>query len=104
MLMKNCSIDSSTPTSRRSAAIARGTLEASTMGGRLAASLEAWTYLDSSGRFGFEVIHEEGSALIREHVLLKALQTEQRSHNERAADNAHLSPANYEFQIRSDTG
>jgi hypothetical protein len=83
---------------------ARRTLEASTMGGRLAASLEAWTYLDSSGRFGFEVIREEGSALIREHVLLKALQTEQRSHNERTADNAHLSPANYEFQIRADTG
>jgi hypothetical protein len=83
---------------------ARRTLEAATMGGRLAASLEAWTYLDSSGRFGFEVIREEGSALIREHVLLKALQTEQRSHNERAAGNAHLSPANYEFEIRAGTG
>ena len=83
---------------------ARRKLEASTMGGRLAASLEAWTYLDSSGRFGFEVIRQEGSGLILEHVLLKALQTEQRSHNDREADSAHLDPMNYEFEVRADSG
>ena len=83
---------------------ARRKLEASTMGGRLAASLEAWTYVDSSGKFAFEVIREEGSGLIQEHVLLKALQTEQQSHNERGADNAQLSPANYDFEVRADTG
>ena len=38
-------------------------LEASTRGGRMAASLEAWTYMDAPGRFRFEVIRQDGSAL-----------------------------------------
>jgi hypothetical protein len=62
---------------------ARRTLTASTMGGRMAASVEAWTLLDSSGRFDFEVIRAEGSGLVRNRVLLAALETEQRSHNQR---------------------
>lgn len=83
---------------------ARRTLTASSMGGRMAASVEAWTLLDSSGRFDFEVIRAEGSGLVRNRVLLAALETEQRSHNQRTNVNAELTPANYNFEVRGVTG
>ena len=78
---------------------ARRVLEASTMGGRMSASLEAWTYLDPEGRFRFAVIRESGSELIRQHVLLGALNAEQRSRNQRETGQAELTPANYDFQL-----
>ena len=82
---------------------ARRTLTASTMGGRMAASVEAWTLQDSSGRFDFEVIRADGSGLVRNRVLLAALETEQRSHNQRTSVNAELTPANYNFEVRGVT-
>jgi phosphatidylglycerophosphate synthase len=71
-------------------------LEASTLGGSMQASLEAWTYV-SNGRFGFEVIREEGSGLIRDHVLRKALETEQQNFNDGETNQVELTPANYTF-------
>ncbi|MGH9256995.1 MAG: hypothetical protein ACRD3C_20735 [Vicinamibacterales bacterium] len=83
---------------------ARRTLQASTRGGKMAASLEAWTHLDSDGTFGFEVIREAGSGLIRERVLVKALETERRNHNERATGEVMLSRVNYDFDVRAAAG
>ena len=83
---------------------ARRRLEASTLGGRMSASLEAWTYLSSNGTFGFDVIREDGSALIRDRVLWKALDTEQRSHNQRETSQIELTRANYDFRVGAATG
>jgi hypothetical protein len=83
---------------------ARRTLEASTMGGRMTASLEAWTHLDSDGTFGFEVVREEGSGLIRQRVLVKALETERQNHNDRETGQVLLNRANYGFDIRAAGG
>lgn len=82
---------------------ARRVLTASTMGGRMSASLEAWTYLDPDGTFRFDVIREEGSGLIRKHVLVAALETEQRSRNRRETGQAELTPANYDFAVDDET-
>lgn len=79
---------------------ARRTLEASALGGRVAASLVADTYLDPDGAFRFEVVREEGSGIIRERVLRAALAAEQRSRNEHEIDAAALTPANYDFRVR----
>lgn len=76
---------------------ARRTLEASTMGGRMKATVEAWTSVDASGRFHYDVILEDGSALIREHVLLKALETERRNHEPGERGRAALTASNYVF-------
>ena len=45
---------------------ARRVLTASSMGGRMSATLEAWTLLNTDGTFSFEVIRQEGSGLIQE--------------------------------------
>ena len=74
---------------------ARRFLEASTKEGSMAASLEAWTELGTDGRFGFEVVRESGSGLIRRHVLIAALLEEQRLNNARRTGEAALSPENY---------
>ena len=78
---------------------ARRVLTASSMGGRMKASLEAWTRLDPDGMFSFGVIREEGSGLIRSRVLIAALRTEQRSRNSGAMAESELTPLNYEFQV-----
>ena len=78
--------------------IARRTLAASTMGGRMQAKVQAWTRIDQDGIFRFEVISETGSSLIREHVLLEALETEQRTHNQRDTVNVELRSENYRFE------
>jgi hypothetical protein len=80
--------------------VARRTLEASTMGGRMQAKVQAWTRVDEDGIFRFDVISESGSALIREHVLVEALETEQRTHNQRDTVNVELRPENYQFKER----
>jgi hypothetical protein len=72
-------------------------LTASTRGGRTQAAIEAWTTLDPAHGFRFEVVAEEGSALIRNKVLLAALQAEQQAVASAARDQAALVPANYEF-------
>lgn len=76
---------------------ARRTLTASSMGGRMSATVEAWTQLDGAGRFTFSVISETGSGLIRGRVLLKALETEQQAHNEQTVSQTELTPDNYVF-------
>jgi len=78
---------------------ARRVLTASTMGGRMSASLEAWTYLDPDGTFRFDVIRQNGSGLIRERVLVAALEAEQRSRNHGETGQAELTPTNYDFQV-----
>ena len=78
--------------------VARRTLEATSMGGRMHAEVEAWTRVDADGIFRFDVISESGSALIREHVLLEALETEQRTHNQRENAKVELRPENYRFE------
>jgi hypothetical protein len=83
---------------------ARRVLTASSMGGRMSATLEAWTLLNPDGTFSFEVIRQEGSGLIRNRVLLAALETEQHSRNQRNLAQSELTPANYEFQVDQDTG
>jgi len=72
-------------------------LTAATRGGRMSATLEAWTSLDRNGRFTFEVVSESGSALIRRKVLHAALEAEQQSQTIEAREQAALSAANYEF-------
>ena len=82
---------------------ARRVLTASTMGGRMAATLEAWTYLDPGGTFRFEVIRQDGSGLIREHVLVAALDSEQRTRSRGETGQAELTTTNYDFQVDNDT-
>lgn len=76
---------------------AQRVLEASTMGGRMQARVEALTSVDSRGTFHYQVLRESGSALIREHVLLKALETEARSHEPDERGRAALTADNYAF-------
>src|SRR5947209_5379425 len=52
-------------------------LTASTRGGKMSASLDAWTSLDPQHGFRFEITRMEGSSVIQKHVLLKALDAEQ---------------------------
>src|SRR6266568_4927965 len=56
-------------------------LTASTRGGRLKATVEAWTTLDPATGFAFEITREEGSAVIRRRVLIAALNAEQKAVN-----------------------
>ena len=81
---------------------ARRVLTASTMRGRMSASLEAWTYLDPDGTFWFAVVRENGSGLIRKRVLVAALEAEQRSRNNGDMGQAELTTTNYEFQVDND--
>jgi hypothetical protein len=69
----------------------------------MSASLEAWTTLDPDGTFSFDVIQQEGSGLIRKHVLRAALETEQRTRNRGELAQSDLTIANYEFQVDNDT-
>jgi hypothetical protein len=82
---------------------ARRLLKASSMGGRMTASLEAWTSLDDAGVFHFAVIREAGSRLIREHVLHKALDTEARQHNTGETDQVQLTRVNYDFRVMEES-
>ena len=81
---------------------ARRLLEASTRGGKMSASLEAWTERDETGRFSFEVINSSGSAVIRQHVLMAALREEQRIDNERAGHESAISRLNYMFDVTTE--
>ena len=51
-------------------------LTASTRGGRMQASIEAWTALDPTEGFKYKVIAEEGPAVIRRRVLIAALEAQ----------------------------
>lgn len=82
---------------------ARRVLTASTMGGRMSATLEAWTALDPDGTLSFEVVRQDGSGLLQKRVLLAALETERRTRNHGEMAQSELTNANYEFQVDSDT-
>jgi hypothetical protein len=77
-------------------------LSASTRGGRMQASIEAWTTLDPTEGFRYEVTAEEGPPVIRRRVLIAALEAE-RAVRPADAARAALTPENYDFLgIRDD--
>jgi hypothetical protein len=82
---------------------ARRTLTASALGGRVGASLVADTSLDEDGIFRFDIVREEGSAIVRERVLKAALLAERRSHAAHEIPDIALTPRNYEFQVGSES-
>src|SRR5690348_9464713 len=49
-------------------------MTASTRGGKMSATIEAWTSLDPSRGFTWEITKAEGSGLIQKRVLIKALE------------------------------
>ncbi len=73
-------------------------LSASTRGGKMSASLDAWTSLDPQQGFTFEIVRMDGSSIIQKHVLLKALDAEQDAvQSVSNKSQSALTPANYEF-------
>jgi len=73
-------------------------LTASTRGGKMTASLDAWTSLDQAHGFSYEIKNADGSSIIQTKVLIKALETEKESTQSAASKaQAALTPANYEF-------
>jgi hypothetical protein len=77
-------------------------LTASTRGGRMQASLEAWTTLDPVGGFRYKVTAEEGLTVIRQKVLIAALEAE-RTLRPADAARAALTLDNYDFlDVRDD--
>jgi len=80
---------------------ARRTLTASTRGGRMTASLEAWTSVDASGQFKYDITNEEGSDLIRRRVLVAALEEERRARDENDTS-AEVTRANYVLEVDED--
>jgi hypothetical protein len=76
---------------------ARRRLEARNRRFRKEAWLEARTWLDPEKGFHFEVVAEGGSKYIRNRVLRRALETEQRTIAEGKTGRAALSETNYEF-------
>lgn len=81
---------------------ARRTLTASALGGRVSGSLVADTSLDEDGTFRFDIVREEGTAIVRDRVLKAALLAEQRSHAAHEIQDIALTPRNYEFQLGSE--
>jgi hypothetical protein len=79
------------------------TLIATTRGGKMSATMKAWTSLDPEKGFQFQVVSEEGSAIIRKKVLLAALEAEQAAVRSSERDQAALTEANYEFLAMSAT-
>jgi hypothetical protein len=73
-------------------------LTASTRGGKMSASLDAWTSLDPDRGFNYEVTRTEGSSIILSKVLVKALDTEKENAQSSATKaQSALTQANYEF-------
>ncbi len=73
-------------------------LSATTRGGKMSASLEAWTSLDPTRGFSYEVTKADGSGVIQKHVLIKALEAEKDAvASATSKAQSALTPANYEF-------
>src|SRR5436190_5324893 len=72
-------------------------LRASTRGGKFAAEMDVLTSFDLERGFAFEVVSQSGSAIVRRHVLLEALLTEQRTVGGQAKFETALTRANYDF-------
>jgi hypothetical protein len=77
---------------------ARRMLTASTRGGKMTASLVAWTWVDANGRFDYDITNEEGSDFIRRRVLVAALEEERRTRDENDTS-GDVTPANYMLQV-----
>jgi len=76
-------------------------LTAMSRGGKMRASLEAWTSLDPQHGFTYEITKSEGSPIIIKHVLMKALEAEQDAVQKANKAQSALTPANYEFLDQS---
>lgn len=72
-------------------------LSATTRGGRMSASIDAWTTLDPVHGFTYEITSMEGSGLIQKRVLIAALEAEQKAVESANKAQSALTPANYEF-------
>ena len=72
-------------------------LTASTRGGKMTASIDAWTRLDPILGFTYEITKREGSALIQNKVLVAALEAEMDAVKATDRGQSALTPANYEF-------
>ena len=72
-------------------------LTATTRGGRMFASIDAWTTLDPVRGFTYEITSAEGSGLIQKKVLIAALEAEQKAVESANKSQSALTPANYEF-------
>jgi hypothetical protein len=72
-------------------------LTASTRGGRMSASIDAWTTLDPVHGFRYEITSRDGSSLIQRKVLIAALDAEQEAQQSPDRGQSALTPANYEF-------
>jgi hypothetical protein len=73
-------------------------ITASTRGGKMSATIEAWTSLDPQHGFTYEITKSEGSGLIQGRVLRKALEAEQDAvQSTTNKQQSALTPANYEF-------
>ena len=81
---------------------ARRRLTASTRGGRMRAAIEAWTTLDPRQGFSYQITSEEGSETIRHHVLVAALNAEQKAVESADTERMGLTRANYDFLGVSD--
>jgi len=74
-------------------------LTASTRGGRMQAAVEAWTTLDQRQGLSYQVTSEEGSETIRHHVLIAALNAEQKAVRGADAERMALTRENYDFDL-----
>ena len=72
-------------------------LTASTRGGKMTAAIEVMTSLDPTAGFTYQITAQEGSGTIRNHVLLPALQAEQKAMKNADAKQMALTRDNYEF-------
>jgi hypothetical protein len=72
-------------------------LTASTRGGKMTASLDAWTSLEPERGFNYEVTKSDGSSIIQTKVLIRALDTEKENASASTRAQSALTPANYEF-------
>ena len=79
-------------------------MTATTRGGKMRASLEAWTSLDPQRGFTYEITKTDGSSIIIKHVLVKALEAEQDAVQSANKSQSALTAANYEFLDQSPMG
>jgi hypothetical protein len=94
LLQRFLTLDDPTPTQFR----ALRHLEAKNSHFDTSASMDVWTEGDASGGFRYEVVAQEGSDYIRDHVLLATLEMERKMWASGTPDAAALSPANYTFE------
>jgi hypothetical protein len=72
-------------------------LTASTRGGRMTAAIDVSTSLDPETGFTYRIMAQEGSGTIQTHVLLPALEAEQKAVRTAGARHMALTRENYEF-------